>query len=1006
MLKTTRIRAAVAAACGGTLQTTAVIGLLIGASAIHAQQSTGSINGRAAKGDTITVENKSIGVARTIKLDSDTTWQVAQLPPGTYTVTLSRAGGGKQTIETIVTAGQGANASFAAAATSITIVGSAIKSIDVSNVTSAYSLSAAEIDRIPVGQNVTAVSLLSPGTVQGDGRFGNLASIGGASVAENAYYINGFNVTNILKGIAFNEVPFEGIGSIAIRNSGYGAEYGRSLGGVISVTTKRGTNEWTGGAKLAYTPVSLRGSSVWARQTSPGQYELVDRPGGTDRLELNVYGGGPIIKDKLFIFGLVQAAKIKTDTFNQSTQTLAKTTTPQYLLKLDWQLNDSNLIELTAFNDKATRKEDNYNSLRPYEEARGSAIGLDEYNTGGQNTIAKWTGYITRDLTLSAMYGVGNYSRQNKIAASACPAVYDGRPPLTQLLYLGCWSEAAGIAIDDPNAKDKRTAFRFDADYILGAHTLRAGLDNEVIDTVDGSVYTGGFYDRLFRLNPGQSIGGTGYTNTSGAAQDYIRNRVFRNGGSFKTKNSAWYIQDDWQVTPTLVVNLGIRNESFENQNDKGQPFIKVKNTWAPRGGVSWDLKGDGSTKLYANAGRYYIPVYANTNVRLSGAETFYTDYFLFNGTFSTDGKSVPGRGAQLGNRVVTSDGQPKDPRTVVDPNIKPLFQDEFIVGFQQALADRWSFGVKYTNRQLKSAIDDICEGALSREWAAANGFTAAQAGRIGTTISGCFLYNVGGDLTANIDLNGNGTLTPVTIPASALFLPKPKRTYNALEFTLERQWDKKWSAQMSYVLSQSKGNTEGYVKSDNGQDDAGITQDFDHPGLMEGAEGYLPNDRRHVLKFNGSYAVSDQFRVGATLVVSSGRPKNCFGNYPEIVRDGAGNPIVPAPYAPGPLERDDSDAYGAASFYCNAKLNSRGSVGRLPWTHDLGLQVVYTPSQVKGLKLSVDVLNALNRRGVRAIDEVGELDAVGSVNPTYQRPVLSSLQAARSVRFTAAYEF
>lgn len=979
-------------------------------SSVLAQQSAGSISGRAAKGDTVSIENRLININRTLRIDSDGSWQVPQLPPGTYQVTLTRANGKKETVSVIVTAGQGANASFADSTTqTITVTGSAIRTIDVSSVASAFSLSAAEIQRIPVAQNVTAVTLLSPGTVQGDGRFGNLPSIGGASVAENAYYVNGFNVTNILKGIAFNEVPFQGIGSIAVRNSGYGAEYGRSLGGVISVTTKRGTNEWTGGGMVSIVPNSLRGSSVWASQTfidtgtgpqGTGKYVLVDRPGRTDLTEVNLYGGGPIIKDKLFVFGLVQAARTEIDTYGLSTQSYEKSSTPQYLVKLDWQITDKHLVELTAFNDKQKRKVDSYVSLAPYETPRGAGTGLDEYETGGQNTIAKYTGYLTDDLTLSALYGVGNYSRKTTIAAATCPAVYDGRSG--PLLYLGCWSEAAGIAVDDPNAKDKRTAFRIDLEYNLGKHTLRAGLDNEVVDTVDGSVYTGGFYDRLFTLAAGGSIGGTGYTNTTGAPIDYIRSRVFRNGGAFKTKNSAWYVQDDWQLTPNVVVNLGVRNESFENQNDKGQAFIKVTNTWAPRFGASWDVAGDGKMKLYGNAGRYYIPVYANTNVRLSGAETFYTDYFAFNGTFSTDGRSVPGRGAQLGNRVVTSDGQPKDPRTVVDPNIKPLFQDEFILGFQQALADRWSYGVKFTTRKLKSAIDDICEGALSEEWALANGYTPAQAANIGGTISGCFLYNVGGNLTANVDLNDTGALTPVTIPASALFLPKPKRIYNAFEFTLERQWDKKWSAQFSYVLAFNKGNTEGYVKSDNGQDDAGITQDFDHPGLMEGADGYLPNDRRHTFKFNGAYAVTDELRIGATLVVTSGRPRNCFGNYPDAPGVDANGNAYPA----GPLARDDSDLYGAASFYCDGKLNPRGSIGRLPWTQNLGLQLTYTPVRVKGLTLSVDVLNVLNKRGVRAVDEAGEVDAPGSVNPTYQRPVLAGLQAARSVRLTAGYEF
>lgn len=986
-----------------------------------AQQSAGSLSGTAAAGDKVTVENRAINIVRELTVPESGSFQFLQLPPGAYTVTLTRANGQKETRLIQVSAGEGSFASFGSTLAAVQVSGVATRTIDVSSPTPSFSISAEAIERTPVAQNVTAVTLLAPTALQGDGRIGgtavragNLPSLGGASVAENAYYINGFNVTNIVKGIAFNEVPFQGIGNLQVLTGGYGAEYGRSLGGVVSVTTKRGTDEWKGGVSLAWEPDALRGGGgglvrggddiYYDKDPATGGWYQKTRPGKRELFETNLYVGGPLIKDQLYGFALLQAANLKRDVYLENTQYKSKTSTPQYLVKLDWNITKDNLLELTAFNDKSTEKVNNYftDPATPYGTAQAGFIGKDEYTTGGQNTILKWTGFINQDLTISALAGVGKYSRQNNIASSNCPAVYDGRPPRTQLEYLGCWSESAGITIDDPDAKDKRTAYRLDLEYVLGRHTIKAGLDNEVYDTIDGSQYTGGFYDRLFRLAPGASIGGTGYTNNTGAPLDYIRERVFRNGGSFKTKNSAWYIEDTIQVTKDLVASVGLRNEKFENLNDKGQPFIKVDNTWAPRAGLAWNVRGDGETKLFTNLGRYYIPVYANTNVRLSGSETFYTDYFVFDGTFSQDGKSVPGKGAQLGNRVTTSDGSAKDPRSVVDPNIKPMYQEEFVLGFQQAAGDGWSFGVKWTNRRLKQAIDDICEGALSEEWALANGYTAGQAAAIGGSIANCFLYNVGGNLTANVDLDGTGVLTPVTIPASALFLPKPKRVYNALEFSAERQWDKKWNASISYVLSWNKGNTEGYVKSDNGQDDAGITQDFDHPGLMEGSDGYLPNDRRHVLKLSGSYQATDEWLFGASFVAQSGRPKNCFGNYPDT----AGTLPNGTTYPAGPLARDDSDLYGAATFYCNGKLNPRGSLGRLPWTFETSVRAVYTPQWAKGLTLGVSVLNLFNERGYRAIDEAGELDAVGSQNPTYQRPFVSSTQRPRTVRLSAAYEF
>ena len=78
--------------------------------------------------------------------------------------------------------------------------------------------------------------------------------------------------------------------------------------------------------------------------------------------------------------------------------------------------------------------------------------------------------------------------------------------------------------------------------------------------------------------------------------------------------------------------------------------------------------------------------------------------------------------------------------------------------------------------------------------------------------------YNPGKALTANIDINGDGQLKEIVIPADALHMPAAKRTYKAVELTFERAWDKRWSLQGSYVLSYSKGNAEGYVKSDIGQ--------------------------------------------------------------------------------------------------------------------------------------------------------------------------------------------
>lgn len=74
-------------------------------------------------------------------------------------------------------------------------------------------------------------------------------------------------------------------------------------------------------------------------------------------------------------------------------------------------------------------------------------------------------------------------------------------------------------------------------------------------------------------------------------------------GGTFETEANAFYLEDIWNITPNLMLNLGVRWDRFENRTADGDAFIKMDDLIAPRFGFSWDMKGDGSTKLFGNAG-------------------------------------------------------------------------------------------------------------------------------------------------------------------------------------------------------------------------------------------------------------------------------------------------------------------------------------------------------------------------------------------------------------------
>lgn len=977
------------------------------ASGVQAQSNTtGTVFGQAAEGDRITVTHVGTGLERSVSVGASGDFRVGALPPGQYRITRTSAAGETSTREVFVNTGSGSNVSFAAAGgaatlDAITVLGSAaVNPIDVSSVESVTIFTEAQIDRLPVGRDITSVALLAPGTVKGDSRFKNVASFGGSSAAENVYYVNGFNVTNIVSGLAFNQVPFEAIAEQQLKTGGYGAEFGRSLGGVVNITTKRGGNEWTAGGNVFWSPDGLSEGRAVADDTDrDGKYRIVGTNTKTDSTVYNVYGGGPLIKDRLFFFGLFQGQKDHKVEDYEGGHDASDIDTPQGLVKLDWNINDDHRLELTAFRDRSVEKGTSYQQSDGI--GGGVAGGTFRNITGGDNVIGKWTGYLTDNFTLSAMYGRGEYSRsQTNSNSENCPYLSDTRTQGTAPVPVtGCWID---WSIGAPNAGDVRKAWRVDGEWVLGDHTLRFGLDNERYETVDSSRYSGGFFYSYSNPAPGSQLD-NGATVPDGVTE-LVRVRYLENGGTFLTRNNAWFIEDTWRVSDTLTAYMGLRNEGFENLNAQGGSFIDIKNTWAPRLGLSWDVNGDSTMKVFGNVGRYYIPVYANTNVRLAGAETAWREWYTFTGIDPITG--TPVLGEQIGQRRYTSTGEVVDPRSVVDSNLKPMYQDEFIAGWQWQFAPKWTTGVRAVYRKLGAGMDDLCAGDGAREWALANDYSAAQANAIATALSHCFLTNPGNDLSANVDLDGTGALTKVVIPASALGLPAAKRRYTALELMLERAWDNKWFMQASYTWSRSRGNTEGYVKSDIGQDDAGITQDFDFPGLMDGAYGYLPNDRRHSLKVFGAYALTDELQLGASLVAQSGRPINCFGVYPADGPDGeAGN-------------------YGAGSFYCGEgvgpkvidpetgetipysiddSLHPRGSSGRVPWTTTLDLRLDYTPKWANGVRMGLIVKNVLNSKDYYRVQDVWDNESGGKLY-NYKHP--RSFVDPRTVTFTVGYDF
>lgn len=933
-----------------------------------AQSNTnGYIFGQAQGGSTISIENLSTGLKREISADADGNFRASALPTGRYRVSQDGT-----TREVSVNVGTGTAVSFAADAAALDVVvvtGDSVNPIDISSVESTSIFTEAQLDALPVARNITGVALLAPGTTRGDSAFGELASFGGSSVAENAYYINGFNVTNIYKGVAYAQLPFDAVAETQVKTGGYGAEFGRSTGGVINVITKRGGNEFKFGANVFWSPDALAEDNPDVRYADGDIYNR-NRNEAISSTSVAAYASGPIIEDRLFFYALVQNNQRDEETSGSVINGRYYSNDgddPLWLAKVDWNITDNHAIEFTGFSDR--RKDNTMVSFHDDNQDRGTDIGVTRNEEGGQNFIAKYTGYLSDSFTLSALYGKGEYKRR-AVADNSCPLVVDLRNVANPVS--GCWSATTE---ERPDGGDERVATRIDGEWILGDHQLRFGYDREKWNTVGGARYSGGEFFQYSNVVGGQTVLG-GAVVPVGVNQ-VVRRRVYENGGDVDVIQTALYVEDTWQVSDNVLVYGGLRNESFDNKNPLGVSFTKIDNQLAPRLGFAWDVNGDSTTKIFGNAGRYYLPIAANTNVRAGGSETDYREWFAFSSIDPVTGRPV--LGTQIGNRQVTSNGIIPNPLSVADKGLDPMFQEEFIIGFQTELFSNWSGGVRGIHRDLKRAIDDFCDHRPLQAWAEDNDFEYDDA-----NVPTCMLFNPGNDFSASIDVDGDGVLEQVSLSADDLGYDQIKRKYNALEFFFERPFDGKWFMQGSWTIAHSYGNTEGYVKSDIGQDDAGVTQDFDFPELMEGAYGNLPNDRRHSLKLFGAYKFNDQWQAGANVLVQAGRPINCIGYYPD--------------------QNNEGSVYENSYFYCNGQLVTRGSVARTPWQKTLDVNLEYRPEAMAGkLAFKADVFNLFNSHTVTEVSEIGE-DAPGVAADEYRLP--TAFTAPRSVRFSVSYDF
>lgn len=984
-----------------------------GNQAMAQSNATTTIYGEVASpaGATVVLENLDTGAQRTLTPDASGRYVANSMPPGRYALRMLRGGAVQDTREIEAVVGSGAEVNFGAKQGDgqTVVVRAARTYIDVSNTNNGVVFTAKELNKLPVANDIASVVQLTPGVARGtNSQYGNAPSIGGSGQSENAFYINGFPVTNILTQVGASELPFGAISNMQVLTGGYGSEFGRSTGGVVNITTKSGGNDFHIGGKLSTIPSGLRGSqqntyypNTGANPDTDGKLLYWNKDNTSTSKVAGVYASGPIIQNKLFAFIGLERTRTNSEgiaaTSDASAASLkggwstGQTTVDRGLFKLDYNLTADHHFEYTKLYDRTKVFSQAYGfdySTQTHNNVAASA-GETTVNCCGSSSapgsnvdIYKYTGYLTDNLTVTALYG------KSRTSHSRTPVGYD--PSLPQI-STGATVQVPGISYPVPQtvtgnlvdtaSRDSQKAKRLDLEYRLGDHSLRGGIDRIDVDSMVGFSLAGG-YRWTYRkaTDPNRAINGANETPAQGGGYGtqgyYVSRDVYSNLANPTSEQSAQYIQDHWQVTPRVLLDLGVRREQFTNYTSTGDAFISQRNMIAPRLGATWDYNGDGSLKLFANAGRYHLPVPSNLSSNMAAPFTSTSQFYTYTGVDPTTG--APTGLHAIGNPYSANNayGQSRDAREVTAIGLKPLSQDELSLGFEKAFNKNLVAGASLLYRRMNETNDDTCDQRPIDAWAARNNVDTSKWGGFQ-----CAIINPGRDNSLWINFADGAGLRRVDITAAEWGDPKPERTYKALNFFVEHPFSNGWYGKVTYTLSALKGNMEGQTDTIGGGD-VGLTVSDDHKELMYNAYGYLPGDHRHAIKAYGYMQITPEWMVGGNLALTSGAPRNCIGELPADLKF-------------------DND-YGAAYFYCNGVATPRGSQGRLPWQAQVDLNVAYLPRFAKGLSLKVDVFNLLDRTTIQRYNETRE-DG-GAISRTYLQ--VTSRTAPRSVRLTAEYEF
>jgi hypothetical protein len=764
-------------------------------------------------GVTVRLVDENTGQERTVVTSEEGRFIVPTLLPGTYTVEAELQGFQRTTQKGVVlNVGQELTVNLrlqlAGVAETVVVSGQA-PLVEATSSRIGSNITSTEIDSLPAsGRNQLSLMQMVPGLVPSlnPGSFeGGQYNANGQATTANLFLVDGAYDNDDRRGGSQGtqaRVSLDTMSEYQVLTHTYSAEYGGSSGVVVNAVTRSGGNRTAGRAFWYWQDDSLKSTDYFLKQ------EGKENPASGS----NVFGGsigGPIVQNKWFYFGNIERT-LANDAANLNFPPDAAPLAVSYsdttdftvlntFLRSDYQLTGNHHLSFRWLREAALTEKDelegNESTLRnaTYENDSGDQVFSFALTSvfGGRATNEFKVGHVRENLLQGpqiwfdenwAFIGLNGREQFDIGSMNTHPDYNDGyRNNYNQDLI-------RSYAIDD--------TFTYVKSGWRGEHTFKGGV--------------GWSRNSALPQSSGANLIGTFSFPTNSAfvpadARTYPWRLQIRLGQiDFDQRDwrTHFYVQDKWQVSRQVTLNLGLR---YDYQDLS--PL--TKDAFAPRFGIAYDVTGSGKTLVRAGVGKFYQYHQLNVLQTLLQQAVVGPAY-----VFDTGQVASPAVTGQIPSQVCL---QPTGNAGLAE--LSAACKNSLTTLRNQVNAGG------YTNDQ--PTVDG--DRRMPYLWAFSAGVKREV--RPGVAVSADYVGNRGKDQIATIDINegpvgANGRITRVGVdvfdPTGELVPPGSRSTpfrrflqyqsradldtdYNSLELAVEKRHSNRWSGRIGYTLARAR---------------------------------------------------------------------------------------------------------------------------------------------------------------------------------------------------------